>query len=215
MKQKSLALKDIRKNWWWNRAEIRRDGVRGVDWPAVKEAARNYELMRRSAMGAQFTQTYLELDREGKTMVHTLWANWAQTPYRHVTDPKQYDEIGWTPIYENQHRQWNLRLAIKKLTDEFIREIKALQKIQKIPTPRRNKGEKHRGVSWKYIEVLDRKLNGIGKFNDSQRHMLSVARRRAKKFCFQYKHALAKWRKGGANPDLDIEDNNTTEQPFV
>lgn len=215
MKQKSLTLKDIGKNWWWKRKDIRRYGVKGVDWPVVKEAARNYELMRRSAMGAQFTQTYLELDREGKTMAHTLWVNWAQAPYRHVTDPKQYDEIGWTPIYENQHRQWNLRLAIKKLTDEFIREIKTLQKIQKIPIPRRNKGEKHRGVSWKYIEVLDRKLNGIGKFNDSQRHMLSVARRRAKKFCFQYKRALAKWHKGGANPDSDFEDNNTTEQPFM
>ena len=117
----------------------------------AEEAARNYELMRRSAKGKQFNQTYLELSREGKTIVAKLWVNWAQAPYRMVVNRSQFDETGWTPIYENQHRQWNLRLSDKKLMDEFIREIKVLREIQKIPTPRRNKGKKHRGVSWKLI----------------------------------------------------------------
>jgi hypothetical protein len=35
--------------------------------------------------------------------------------------------------------------------------------------------------------------------------MLSDARQRAKKFCIQYKRALAVWHKGTANPDPDFE----------
>lgn len=124
MKDKLSSLKEIRKNWWWNRKEIRRDGVSGVDWPMVEEAARNYELMRRSPRGKQFTQTYLELCREGKRIVHTLWVDNGKWAYRHVTNPSQFEEIGWTPVYENQHRQWNLRLADVLLQREFIREIR-------------------------------------------------------------------------------------------
>ncbi len=48
MKNKLLTLEELEKSWWWNREDIRRDGVKGVDWPTVEEAARNYELMRRS-----------------------------------------------------------------------------------------------------------------------------------------------------------------------
>jgi hypothetical protein len=83
------TLEELSKHWWWNRVEIRREGVRGVDWPLVEEAARNYELMRRSLKGKQFTQTYLELGPEEKTIVHKLWVNWAQQAYRPVYDPNQ------------------------------------------------------------------------------------------------------------------------------
>ncbi len=216
MKGKLLSLKDIRNNWWWKRKEIRRHGVRGVDWPAAEEAARNYELMRRSKNGQQFTQTYLELCREGKTIVHTLWVNYGQWAYRHVTNPSQFKEIGWTPIYENQRIQWNLRLVDKKLIDEFIREIRILREIQKIPIPRRNRGEKHRGVSWKLIEILDRKQNGIGKLTDSERHTASVAQRRAEKYFVEYERALAQWHERTSSLDSDIEetdDSFTTEPP--
>jgi hypothetical protein len=206
MKKKSLTLEELVKSWWWNRKEIRRDGVRGVDWPIVKEAARNYELMRRSQNGKQFTQTYLELCREEKTIVHTLWVNWKQSPYRFATNRSQFQEVGWTPVYETEHRQWNLRLPDKKLIDGFIREIRILQEIQKIPRPRRNKGEKHRGVSWKLIEILDRKQNHIGKLSDSERHTVSVAQRQAEKYFVEYERALAKWHEGGRNPAFDTED---------
>src|SRR5271154_4729671 len=99
MKKKLFSLKELEGGWWWNQAEIRREGVRGVDWPLVEEAARNYELMRRSTNGKQFTQTYEELDREGKTIVAKLWVNWKQWPYRYANDRSQYQEIGWTPFY--------------------------------------------------------------------------------------------------------------------
>lgn len=192
MKDKLSPLKEIRKDWWWKRNEIRRHGVRGVDWPMVKEAARNYELMRRSKNGKQFTQTYLELCREEKIIVHTLWVDNGQWAYRHVTNASQFQEIGWTPVYENQHRQWNLRLADVLLQREFIREIRTLREIQKVRPQHPLKGKKHRGVSWKLIELLDRKQNGIGKFNASQRHTLSEAKRRAQEYYVAYKRALTK-----------------------
>ena len=214
MKDKLLSLKGIRKNWWWRRKEILRDVVRTVDWPAVEEAARNYELMRRSKNGKQFTQTYLELCREEKTILHTLWVNRSRVVFRVANHRQQYNEKGWTPVYETEHRQWNLRLADKKLIDEFIREIRTLREIQKISAPSRNKGEKHRGVSWKLIEVLDCKQNGVGKLNHSHRHTLSEAQRRAEKYFAEYERALDQWR-NSSNPAFTIEepdDSDTTEQ---
>jgi hypothetical protein len=216
MNDKLLSLKDIEKSWWWNRKEILRELARKVDWPLVEESARNYELMRRSSKGKQFAKTYLELIPDEKQIVHILWVNWGQAVRREAIRREQYDENGWTPFYETEHRQWNLRVADKKLIDEFIREIRLLREIQKIPAPRRNKGEKHRGVSWKLIEVLERKQSGIGKFNASQRHTLSDAKRRAEKYVAEYERALAKWHEGSSSPDFDIEetdDSNATEQP--
>jgi hypothetical protein len=91
-----------------------------------------------------------------------------------------------------------------------------LRKIQKIRPQHPLKGKKHRGVSWKLIELLDCKQNGIGKFNASQRHTLSEAKRRAKKYFAEYERALAKWHEGSSSPDFDIketDDSYITEQP--
>ena len=211
MKPKTSILKKLRKNWWWKRSEIRRKVVSGVNWEIVEEAARNYELMRRSSTGKLFTQTFAELDRDGKGFVAKLWANWEQTPYRMVNDRNQFSEKGWTPVYEHQHRQWNLRMADKTLTDEFIREIRTLRRIQKVRAKHVLKGKKFRGVSWKLVEMLDRKLNGIGKLTDSERHTASDAQRRAKKYCREYRSALAKWNKGSLNPGFDPENSANTE----
>lgn len=166
-----------------------------MDWPAVQEAARNYELMRRSPRGKQFTRTYLELGRDGWTVVHGAWPNWPKAPYRFVTDRSQFEEKGWTPIYENQHRQWNLRLSVSDLIKGFSREIRLLQKIQKIRPPHPLEGQKFHGGSWKLVEVLDCKLNGIGPLNSSERHTLSEAKTDAEKYFKDYKRALAKWKK--------------------
>jgi hypothetical protein len=168
--------------------------------------------MRRSQKGKQFTQTYLELCREGKTIVHTLWVNWKQSPYRFATNRSQFQEVGWTPVYEHQNTQWNLRLPDKKLTDEFLRQIRVLREIQKIPTPRRNKGEKHSGVSWKLIEVLDLKQNHIEKLSDSERHTASVAKRQAEKYFIEYEHALAKRHEGSQKPASDIENEDDSDE---
>lgn len=198
MKQKLASLTEIRKNWWWKQREILRVLMRKVDWPVVEEAARNYELMRRSLNGTQFTQCYWELNRDSKTIVHTLWVNWGQAFRREAIRREQYNEKGWTPFYETEHRQWNLRAADSELMKQFIGEIRTLRKIHGVCAKHPLKGKKFRGVSWKMIEVLDRKQNGIGKFNGSQRHTISDARRRAEKCFIQYKRALAKHKK---NPD--------------
>jgi hypothetical protein len=210
MKTKSLTLNEIRECWWWNGEEIRREGVRRVAWPLVEEAARNYELMRRSPKGKQFVKTYLKLIPDEKRIVHCLWVNWAQLPYR-FANPSQFQEKGWTPFYENQRVQWNLLMTDKKLIDTFIREIRLLREIQKIPKPRRNEGEKHRGVSWKSVEVLDRKQNGIGKLTDSERHIASVAKRQAEEYFVEYERALDEWH-NNQNPLFITEEADDKEQ---
>jgi hypothetical protein len=168
--------------------------------------------MRRSPVGKQFTQTFAELDRDGKGFVASLWVNWGQTPYRMVTDRKLFSEKGWTPVYEYQHRQWNLRMADKSLADEFIREIGLLRRIQKVRAKHVLKGKKFRGVSWKLVEMLDRKQNGIGKLTASERHTASDAQRRANEYCREYRSALAKWNKGNLKPGFDPE-NSTNSEP--
>jgi hypothetical protein len=74
--------------------------------------------------------------------VATLWVNWPLPHYRAVTDRKLFSEKGWTPVYEYQHRQWNLRMTDKPLVDEFIREIRILPKIQKVRAKHVLKGKK-------------------------------------------------------------------------
>ena len=73
MKDKLLTLKELKETWWWNRKDIRKNGVPGVCWKAVKEAARNYELLRRSPKGKHFTRNYLESFPDERTILHGLW----------------------------------------------------------------------------------------------------------------------------------------------
>jgi len=196
--QKRRLLKQLReKVWWWRKLRIRSSLKKAVNWPAVEEAARNYELLRRTRGGKTFTRPYTDLSRNERTIIHGLWAGWSPAPYRFVTDRRQFEEIGWSPIYEHQHRQWNLRLAPGDLVKEFVREIKVLQKIHKIRAPHPLKGEKTR-ISWLLVEILDCQSSGLGPFTDSQRHSLSVARRKATKHLREYKKALAKQ---AVNPD--------------
>lgn len=195
MKNGFLSLNAVRKKWWWKRKGVRLGRVAGVDWPTVEEAARNYELMRRAKEGKQFSKTYLELSQAEKTVVHSLWTNWSQAARREAIHREQYNEKGWTPFYENEHRQWNLRLADSELMKQFIAEIRILRKIQGVEPKHPLQGQKLRGVSWNMIEILDRKQNGIGEFNDSERHALSDARRRAEKYFHEYKRALDEQKK--------------------
>lgn len=212
MKRKAITLDELPESWWWNRAETLGEVARQIDWPVVEESARNYELLRRSPNGKQFGKTYLELIPDEKRIVHGLWATWKLGAYRPVWNPKLFHETGWTPVDgQYQHRQWNLRMADKYLIEEFIREIRLYRQFQKIPTPHPNKGKKHRGISWKLVEVLDRKLNGIGKFDDGERHMLTDAKRRAEKYCAQYENALDQW-KNNPNPDFIIEEPDDSDE---
>ncbi|MGH7993396.1 MAG: hypothetical protein ACREDQ_07765 [Limisphaerales bacterium] len=191
MKKKPPTLRELKKSWWWRRRKIRRRLACDVDWPVVEEAARNYELMRRSPMGKQFAKAYWELGQGEKPVVHGLWAKRFKTAYRCATRREQYNERGWTAVDETEHRQWNLRLADKDLIDEFIQQIRILRIVQKIRPQHTQKGEKHRGVSWRYIEILDRmKCPHRKLFSAGERHMASIGRRRAARYFSQYSRAL-------------------------
>jgi hypothetical protein len=109
---------------------------------------------------------------------------------------------------QSQHRQWNLRMADKHLIEAFISEIRLLRQFQNIPNPHPNKGKKYRGVSWKYIELLDLKKNRLGRFDDGERHTLSEGRRLAKRYFVQYEQALAEWNKNIPSPDSGNEDED-------
>lgn len=214
MKAKLLTLKELKKSWWWRDREKRRRIARQVDWNNVKEAARNYELLRRSLKGEKFTRNYLELFPDERTIVHVLWM------YRHhnferFAEPSQYQERGWTPIYPNQIKQWNLRLADSLLAKEFIRQVRLDRKFQKVRSRHPLKGQKYRGVSWKLVEILDRNLNQIGKLNASQRHSASTARRMAEKLVLEYKRALAREKRKpnplGESPCFYNDQNDSEE----
>jgi hypothetical protein len=150
MKDKSLKRDEIEKSWWWRHEDILKNGAPGVDWERVEEAARNYELLRRWPDGAKFTPNYLTLDPEQKTIIHVLWINNHDLPNRYVWNPEQHEEKGWTPIIENRRRQWNLNAPDKVLLNEFMREIRTLREIQKIPDRHWNKGKK---TSSRFMEL--------------------------------------------------------------
>jgi len=67
------------------------------------------------------------------------------------------------------------------LNADLIREINILREIQKIPAPTSNKGKKHRGISWKIIELFDRKQNKLAPLMK-----VNVTISVAKKRCCQY-----------------------------
>ncbi len=192
MKDKLLTLKELEKTWWWkhkeNRPEIERLKIHGYEL-----AARNYELMRRSPNAGEYRQNYLELNRENKTVAGIAWANPLEMPNRNVFDIQKQEEIGWTSA--RPHYQWNLRLSDRALTKAFLFYIKQHRNVQQIFSSKSPKEKKNRPPSWKYVEFLDMKRNGIGGMDDSQRGMASKAEAMAAQFLSEFKIALIK--KGG------------------
>jgi hypothetical protein len=202
MKNKSPTLKEIEKGWWWKREDIIQNGVSGVDWEVVKDAARNYELMRRApeAILPFSKQPYLELGGEMQMLVHQVWVKW-EHPCRYAIRTGQYEETGWTPVYENQHTQWNLRLPDNVLAVEFIRQIRNFRGAQNIQIGHSLKGKKNRSASWNYIELLDRMACADKTpFTASERHMLSKARRLATKYAREFNQAYEEWKNRPSDP---------------
>jgi hypothetical protein len=192
---KLLTLKELRqKIWWWRQPEILSRIKSEVCWEDMERAARNYELMRRSPKGRKFTRKFSEFGRDERTLVFSAWPPPPKQQYRTAYNRTQFGERGWTPVHENQYRQWNLKLSDSDLIKEFIREIRILRKIQKIRAPHPLKGQKFR-ITWNAIQILDRKQNKIGKLNDSQRSAASKAEKTAIRLCAEYRRASAKWEK--------------------
>lgn len=88
-----------------------------------------------------------------------------------------------------------------------------MRKIQKIRAPHPLKGKKYRGVSWKLVEILDIKQNGVKTLNDSERHTLHIAQRLAKKYFNEYRRALAK-QKTPPHLLFDAEDLTDDDEPL-
>jgi hypothetical protein len=192
MRKKLLTLEYLReKVWWWQREEIRRDGVPGVVWDGLtKEAARNYELMRRAPGAKKFKKSYLELNRDERTLVHVLWCNWPMQACRYAMNKSQFNEKGWTPVFPNPPVQWNLKLADTVLSKAFLRDIQIARQIQGILPIHPLTGTNQNPVSWRYIEILDCVAARIGVLNDSDRHSKSMARKLSIQFLNQFQPAL-------------------------
>ena len=206
-----MTLKHLKKQWWWKRKEIRRHGPENVGWQDVEIAARNYELMRRAPNAKEFTKTYLELNRDERTFIHCLWCNWQANAYRFAMNPRQFDEVGWTPVYENQRTQWNLNAPDSALKEAFMREINVAREIQGIKAPKPLKGRKNRGVSWRYIEMLDRTNCGLAaSHSPSARKAASEGRKMAARFLRDFKRALAKSSPRELHP-FEINDSGVLE----
>jgi hypothetical protein len=207
MKRKLLS--EIKKSWWWRRRHISRaskkHGVRGIPFDYSDDQSRrialNYELMRRAPAGKQFSQNYCELNREQRTICHKLWANLPNAVVRPISYEAQKTEKGWYSFDPNF--QWNLRLNNNALLTAILEQIKLQRKIQKIRASKYLKGQINRRMSWNYVELLDLSDNKIGKLNDSQRHMVSVARANARIYCRAYKKALKQLLAGFGNDQLN------------
>jgi len=193
MAQETATLEYLQKNvWWWKwpDAEMK---LRSVLWDKhTKEAARNYEIMRRFPKAETLRKSYLELNGHERTLIHCLWCNWPKNPYRFATERSQFDENGWTPVFQNPPVQWNLNLANNILVSEFERQIDLAREIQKIEEPPSLQGRKNRGASWLYIEILDRQKHGIGTFSDGERKMRNKGMQMAEQFFAEFDSALAK-----------------------
>jgi hypothetical protein len=195
MKKKSLTIEELReKVWWWGWKEFQ-DGVPGVHWELAEKTARNYELMRRSPKGAKFKKSYSNLNPNERAFLYVLWSEKTAQPYRFANNAEQYNEIGWTPVSTNPPRQWNLKLPDSVLSKIFLKEIRFDREIQKILPEHALKGKAHRGISWSYIELLDRQKNGHGRFTDGERHMASDGKKMATKFFNEFDRALNDWKR--------------------
>ena len=183
----------MKKNvWWWRRQAVRRYGVPGVRWDKLtKEAARNYELMRRSSGGKKIKKSYPELNSHERQLVHSLWCNWKAEPTRFAMDKRNYNQKGWTQVLENPPVQWNLRLADTVLLAEFKIQLARERRRQRIRARNPMKENTHRAASWKYIEYLDRRFFGIPVFTEGERRMRRNAKPVSARYLRQFNKALA------------------------
>jgi hypothetical protein len=169
--------------WWWeheaNRAELERFKLHGYVL-----VARNYELMRRAPDASEFTQSYLDLDRENKTVASIAWADPTQFPNRQVFDPQKQEEIGWTSA--RPHLQWNLRLSDRVLKKAFLEYINQHRNAQNIPGCSTIKGKRNKPPSWIYIECLDMRRNKISGYDTG---LASKAEEMAARFLTEFETA--------------------------
>lgn len=201
MKKKFLKLKELKKSWWWRERDYRnprkRFGCSEIPFHnpdrGIDRVAHNYELMRRCPEAKELNKTFLEIDRDTGSIIHVLWAQKLEFPYRMAIDQDSANERGWT--VPDPRLQWNLRLPPGTSSKQFLHYLKSFQAVQKIRPKRHLTGKRNRGVSWREIEILDRNQNHIGNLNESERHTASSALKKAFQLFGEFKRGVLKHNK--------------------
>ena len=161
-------------NWWW-RDVIKRLPKRPLykqsRWTEIEEVpAFRWELVRRlfplNEYPAYTELTRAEIEIVRPILQHGRWP--AVIEYRDARPPHP----GYAVF---AHTAWNLRASPETLRREFLAHIEAARKHAGIATPRRNKDNYHRGVSWNQVELMETRTG----LTDTQRSHLSQARKKA------------------------------------
>lgn len=193
-----------RFDWWWQhedftsdvatlKAKYKTERPWGIPWKnCLERIAWNYELMRRSEIQGDLP-SFFALSVEERMFAASLWGNESEYPSRDTSDPHKTQEHGWTPV--NPFFQWNLRLSDEALSNAFTVYIKHQREGQKIQVQPRNKGKKNRGVSWKWVELLDLAGHKVRTLADNERKSLSSARKQAMENAEQFLTSLGAYRK--------------------
>jgi len=162
-------------------------------WEAIRDAIRNFELARRAPEALeQYAKTpFPRLSREPYNLVYTTWVK-RRDVWRYAQRVSDREEIGWSPAYENQHVQWNLRLPDCVLIEEFKKQIHVFRGSRNIEVSHAMTCRNSRAAGWKYIELLDRSKC---KDNDEplDHSMLSKAKKMAAKYAKELNQAYEKW----------------------
>lgn len=126
-------------------------------------SAFSYELARRSFSLAEYP-SYLKLDNFEKDIVWKCFRHRGESVAvkRDRWPKKEFEGYAFLPV------SWNLRASDRALQAALLEMVKAERRRQGIK-PTRNKGNRNRPVSWRWLELIDdgRKLNGADRSHRS------------------------------------------------
>jgi len=179
-------MEEIAKTWWWRHLPFAPfDQVtyttrprKGRYWPDQDElAAWQYELVRRVRRDFALPE-YIDLPAWKRA---GLWTQIVLSDPSLKGSPSMilHDDInleGWTKA---EPVAWNLRHSDESLSKAFLHSIRRERARQKIAL-RKNAGNRHRPVSWRWPEVLDLADAGLAlKANERSKKSQSIKQAKA------------------------------------
>ena len=173
MKKEKTTLKYLENEvWWWL------PGAK--NYPTDRRyhgaLAFNYELVRR----VYRKECFVAFPRLKYPHIEIIGGLCDAAPFEmpsRPAEPQLQTEAGWT---HEIHLQWNLKLPDLTLQKAFLDLIHREREFQGIPKPRQNVGNRNRGLSWRWLELMDISHFKIRLLSDAERSSLSDARTRAK-----------------------------------
>ena len=153
------------RRWWWRKAKLKR----GILDPV---SAFNYELARRCFSLAHYP-SFAELDRFDKEIVWKFFSHKGPAlAVKHDQWPRATSkEYAFLPV------SWNLAASDNALKEAFIEMVNDERKRREVKSQPPNKGNRHRPVSWGWLELIDAGEN----LNDAERSHRSIALKKAEK----------------------------------